>query len=63
MEYHILVAIPTVVTVEANSEQEAKDKIEADLIRSEQIRPYSPLILKVIEEATVSEETEDKRGE
>jgi hypothetical protein len=49
-KYKIIIKIPTLIELEANSEVEAINKVKDGLVNSNQIKPCDPIDIIIIEE-------------
>lgn len=55
--FTVMVSIPDVVTVQAENEEEAKTKIEHDLITRQIIKPCYPIKMEILEDVEPVVET------
>ena len=52
-EYILIIEIPTIVKIQAESEDDAIEKVKNDLIESQQIKPADQFKITVAEEVKV----------
>ena len=54
MKYTVFVSVPNTIEIEANSEEDAKQKVLGNLISTKQIKPADYVEIKVAEEKHIN---------
>ena len=55
MKYVVFISIPTVIEVEAASEEDAKKRVLDNLIATNQIKPAAPIDISIAQEVKVND--------
>lgn len=54
MKYMVFVSVPSIIEIEANSEEDAKQQVLNNLINTKQIKPADYVEIKVAEEKHIN---------